>query len=276
VRLGPPTIQHLYVTLLQDGLAPATVRRSAGILHVALEAAVERGLILHNPQDNTTPPRVPKYQPTVLPPEQIIHYLDDACQNATPSLYALYVTAATCGLRIGELLGLPEGAVDLSGHLLRVNRALIDAGATPVYKQPKTDSGARTVLLPDTAVDAIRAALVWKKQQRLKLGAAYRDAGVLFCGPKGRPLNPSNIRNRDHLPRLVRLDLPRTRLHDLRHFHATFLVARGVDPRTVADRLGHASPSFTLATYAHASTRAQAQAAAIANELLTKNGTSGR
>jgi integrase len=272
-RLGPPAIQQLYVTLLGTGLSPATVRRSTGVLHVALEDAVKRGLILKNPQTNTTPPKVAQYQPTVLPPEEIVHYLEDARQTAkTPALYALYVTAATCGLRIGELLGLSEDAVDLASHVLRVNRSLVEAGSAPIYKDPKTGSGTRTVLLPDAAGEAIRAALVWKKQRKLRLGARYRDAGLVFCGPRGRPLNPSNIRNRDHVPRLERLELPRTRLHDFRHFHATALVAAGVDARTVADRLGHASPSFTLATYAHASARAQAQAAAIANGLLTELG----
>lgn len=109
-----------------------------------------------------------------------------------------------------------------------------------------------------------------KKEQRLKLGPKFRDAGLLFCGPKGRPLNPSNIRNRDHLPRLVRLGLPRTRPHDLRHFHATFLTANGVDIRTSADRLGHRDPGFMLRTYAHANAKAQERAAEVANELLMK------
>jgi integrase len=98
----------------------------------------------------------------------------------------------------------------------------------------------------------------------------------VFCGPRDRPLNPSNFRNRDHLPRLERLHLPRIRLHDLRHAHATYLVAAGVDHCTVADRLGHASPSFTLATYARAVAAAQERAAMTANDLLTKKGvTSG-
>jgi integrase len=196
-RLGPPAIQQLYVTLLGAGLAPSTVRRSTGILHVALEDAVKRGLILKNPQTNTTPPKVAQYQPTVLPPEEIARYLEDARHTAkTPALFALYVTAASCGLRIGELLGLSEDAVDLGSRLLRVNRSLVEAGAAPIYKDPKTGSGTRTVLLPDVAADAIRVALVWKKERRLRLGARYRDAGLVFCGPRGRPLNPSNIRNR--------------------------------------------------------------------------------
>lgn len=129
----------------------------------------------------------------------------------------------------------------------------------------------RTILMPDIAVNAIKAALRWKKEQRLRLGPAYRDSGLLFVGEYGRPFNPSNIRNRDHLPRLTQLGLAR-----FRHFHATQLIASGVDYRTVGDRLGHRSPSFTLSTYSHAATQAQEQAAMVANGLLTKSGVSRR
>jgi integrase len=95
---------------------------------------------------------------------------------------------------------------------------------------------------------------------------------LLFVGERGRPLNPSNIRNRDHLPRIERLKMPLFRLHDLWHFHATHLIAAGVDYRTVGDRMGHRSPSFTIATYAHAAARAQEQTAVVANGLLTETG----
>lgn len=269
-RLSPAAVQQLYVTLLGRGLSPATIRRTTGILHVALEDAVRRGLILRNPQDNTTPPRVDRYEPTVPEPEQVAGYLADARETATPALYGLYVTAATCGLRIGELTGLPDEAVDLDNRTLRVTQTLVRAGRDPVYGRPKTERGCRTILLPDVAVEAIRGALRWKKEQRLRLGPKYRDSGLLFVGKRGSPLNPSNVRNRDHLPRLTRLGLSRFRLHDLRHFHATQLIAAGVDYRTVGDRMGHKSPSFTISTYSHAAARAQERAAAVANETLTK------
>jgi integrase len=187
-------------------------------------------------------------------------------------MYALYVTAAGGGARPGELLGVPDNAVDLPARRLHLHQTLVRAGRDPVLGPNKTRRGRRTILLPDEAVEAIGAALRWKKEQRLKYGQRFRDAGLIFCGPYGRPINPSNLRNRDHLPRLARLGLPRSiRPHDFRHLHATYLIAAGVDPRTVADRLGHASPSFTLAIYAHAATRAQEQAASIANELLMKS-----
>ncbi|HET7265751.1 MAG TPA: tyrosine-type recombinase/integrase, partial [bacterium] len=140
----------------------------------------------------------------------------------------------------------------------------------PAYGQPKTKRGRRTVLLPVEAIEAIRLALLWKHERRLKLGPKYRDAGLLFVGDRGRPLNPSNLRNRDHFDRLTRLKLPRFRLHDLRHLQATFLNAQHIDARHIADRLGHSRASFTQDRYIHADPAAQEQVAAIANELLVK------
>jgi len=45
--------------------------------------------------------------------------------------------------------------------------------------------------------------------------------------------------------------LPEIRLHDLRHTHATLLLAKGVPVKVVSERLGHASPTITLQVYAH-------------------------
>jgi integrase len=132
------------------------------------------------------------------------------------------------------------------------------------------DGAKHHALVGGTAVDAIKAVLRWKREQRLRLGPQFRDCGLVFCGPAGRPLNPSNIYQRDHLPRLVRLGLQRFRIHDPRHFHATYLITAGVDSRTAADRLGHADPGFLTRTYAHAVVAAQERAVSVANELLTK------
>jgi len=252
-RLSPAAIQHLYPTLLKTGLSGSTVRRVAAVLHAALQDAVKRGLLIRNPQDNTTRPSLVPYEPVVPTPAQVIAYLDDARETATSAVFALYV---------------------LDHRVLSVHQQLVRAGRTPVFGQPKTARGRRKVLLPPVAVDALRAALRWKKERRLKLGPKFRDGGTIFCGPTGRPLNGGNLYTRDHLVRLARLGQPRYRIHDLRHFHATHLIAANVDSRTMADRLGHADPGFLTRTYAHAVTAAQERAAAIANDLLTKTGQS--
>jgi integrase len=50
---------------------------------------------------------------------------------------------------------------------------------------------------------------------------------------------------------VTRLDVPKIRLHDLRHTHATLLIKDGEPLKVVSERLGHANPAFTMATYQH-------------------------
>lgn len=50
---------------------------------------------------------------------------------------------------------------------------------------------------------------------------------------------------------VTRLAMPTIRFHDLRHTHATLLIGAGVPVKVVSERLGHANPGFTVATYQH-------------------------
>jgi integrase len=68
----------------------------------------------------------------------------------------------------------------------------------------------------------------------------------------------------------------RCRLHDLRHFMVTQLVAGGVDWRTVSGRAGHADGYATLATYAHFQQAQDRQAAEFMDQLLVDADTPSR
>lgn len=72
----------------------------------------------------------------------------------------------------------------------------------------------------------------------------------MFCNTAGRFLNPESVSQL--FDRIVRrAELPRIRFHDLRHTHASLLVAAGVPIKVVSERLGHAHPAFTMHTYQH-------------------------
>lgn len=276
-RLSPPAIQALY-SRLRGHLSPATVRQIAAIVHCSLEDAVRQGLAARNPADNATPPSVPEPERTVWTPEQVAAYLADAHETATPSVFAFYMAMFGTGCRPGELLGAPEEAVDLTRRppVLHVRTTLVRAGREPVLGQPKTAKGRRIIVLPDEAAAAIKDALRWKKERRLRLGPKFRDGGTLFCTPRGRPLDRRVLRARDHMPRVRRLGLPDARIYDMRHVSITHGVAAGVDPRTMADRVGHTDPGYMMRRYAHAVTAAQERAAAVASTLLVLSKPAGR
>lgn len=268
VRISPVMVRAFHAALAHSGLAPATVRQVASILRAALREAVSMGLVAKNPCDQVPLPPAP--DPEIAPPslEQLHAYLADARETATPAVFAFYVAMAASGARPGELLGAPEDAFDPRAGTLRIARTLTRPGAAPAFAPPKTRQGARTILLPPEAVEAIKAALRWKREQKLRLGERFRDAGLLFCTPTGRPIDRRLLRARDHLPRLKRLGLPPMRIYDLRHLHATRLVAAGVDWRTAADRLGHADPGYMIRRYAHAVAEAQQKATDVARALV--------
>jgi integrase len=69
---------------------------------------------------------------------------------------------------------------------------------------------------------------------------------------------------------LRRQELPRVRFHDLRHAHATLMLAKGVHPKVVSERLGHASIGITLDTYSHVLPTLQQEAAAAFDELFAR------
>jgi integrase len=81
------------------------------------------------------------------------------------------------------------------------------------------------------------------------------------------PWTPGGVTQRFKIIR-DSIGLNRVRLHDLRHFTVTRLMAAGVPVRTVSGRLGHANPSTTLTVYSHWVEATDQAAAAIMGELL--------
>jgi integrase len=101
---------------------------------------------------------------------------------------------------------------------------------------------------------AARGALRTHRKHQLedKLGASsYEDSGLIFATRKVTPLDAQNVVNRHFKPLLNRAGLSPICWHDLRHTCATLLLGRGVHPKLVQHRLGHASITMTLDRYSH-------------------------
>jgi integrase len=153
-KLDTPNIQALYSAKLHDGLKPSSVRYIHAVLHRALSTAVELRLIARNPAASADPPKVHHEEITPLIMDQTRVFLDAACGQ---KYEALYVLSLTCGLRMGESLGLKWSDIDLDAGTLRVNRQLqrIMEGGGLVFSEPKNASR-RTIDLPQRALEALR------------------------------------------------------------------------------------------------------------------------
>jgi integrase len=249
------------------GLAPRTVQYARAVLRSALKTAMQWGAVTRNVATLIDAPRVPRYERQPLTPAQARTFLTTAQGHR---LSALFAVAVACGLRKGEMLGLAWTDVDLDAGRLHVRRALQrarDAQGAPVFAEPKSARGRRTLALPSVIVDALKAHRVRQLEERLAAGGDWQDTGLVFTTPTGTVLDEWRLRA-DFDALLATAAVPRVRFHDLRHSCASFLLAQGVSPRTVMDVLGHSHVSLTLNTYGHLMPGAQEDAAVTMNTLL--------
>jgi integrase len=182
-------------------------------------------------------------------------------------LEAFYVLALTTGLRRGELLGLRWSDVDLNSRQLHVRRALQRVAGELRFVEPKTSTSLRVVVLPKLAARHLVRHKAGQDAERLALGPAWQDYGLVFASSRGTPLEPRNVNRRwDELRERAGLDW--LRLHDLRHGCATFMLAAGVPPRTIMEVLGHSEIGVTMNTYTHVVAQLREDAADAIDRLL--------
>ncbi len=236
----------------RDGVGPRVRQLTHAVLRRALKQALRWGLIARNPCDAIDPPRVPKRQIAPLTAEQVQNLLDTAKSDR---LYALYVVAIGTGMRLGEIFGLQWPDVDLKGRAINVRSTLIEINGKLSLAEPKTPKSRRRVDLPQFVVDALT------KHRAQSAREGFAKAPWIFCNSTGGPLRRTHFHVNHFKPLLDTADLPAIRFHDLRHTSATLLLAAGVHPKVVQERLGHSQIGITLDTYSHVVPTMQLEAA---------------
>jgi integrase len=254
-------------TWQKPSLSPSTVRRHLAVLHKALASAVQWNLLAANVCSRVSKPRPLRYEPQTWDSEQVRLFLAEA-RRSSP-YHVLYLTALLTGLRAGELAGLRWSDVDFTLGTATIRQTFYRRGGRQLWGEPKSKQSRRTIALPPALAEELRR--VHHKQQELcRLhGSDYSEHGPLvFCQPDGNPLHMHNVAQRDFRRIIKKASLPRVRLHDLRHCHATLLLQQGENLRVVSERLGHHDPAFTLSVYTHVLTGQQETAAARLEERL--------
>jgi integrase len=249
------------------GLSIRSVRYVHTILRAALQSAVEWDLLQRNPADRAKPPRQasgPARHETIntWPRETLASFLE---QMRDERDYAAWLLLATTGVRRGEALGVGWDALDLDAGRMSVRRSLVDVGrfdegAQPIYSDPKTARGRRSIALDPATVAALKALRKQQAAERLMLAAGWPDHGLAFTDAAGRPYHPDRFARRFR-EKVADFGLPAIRVHDLRHSWATLALEAGVHPKVVSERLGHANISITLDVYSHVSPAMQTDAA---------------
>lgn len=246
-KLGPQHLQELFAAKTAEGLSARRVRVIRAVFHTAMDQALRWGLIGRNVVDLVRAPRVKRFTATTLTPEQAREFLDVAADHR---LGALFSVALAVGLRLGEALGLEWQDIDTTKGTLRVRQALQLVDGKLVLGETKSEKSRRSVALPEFAVQVLKRHRVKQKKERLAAGSKWQASDFVFTTTVGTPLDDRNVRRAFHAL-LAEAELPRIRIHDLRHTCASLLLAQGVHAKVVQEILGHSQISLTLDTYSH-------------------------
>jgi integrase len=134
--------------------------------------------------------------------------------------------------------------VDLKTGVVSVQRTLEEIRGKLREKEPKSEKGRRRIDLPAFAVEA----MVDHKAQMMAEGLLV---ATVFPDTKGGWLRKSNFTRKVYKPLVKNAGLPDMRFHDLRHGHATLMLALGEQPKVVQERLGHNQISMTIDIYSN-------------------------
>lgn len=253
-KLTPLQVQGL-VSEIQNASGAATAAKCRTVLFSAYKQAIRWQLVTRNPVEATDPVREPHREMVLWEPEQAARFLDVAREHR---LYAFFYLSMATGLRRGELLGLRWK--DVEGSLLHVRQAFVKVGGKLMLSTPKTRKGFRAVALSPDVLEVLRLHRQRQEAEQAALGVYWPKTDLVFVSEVGTPLNPDNLKRvRNDL--MDKAGVPRVRLHDLRHLHASVAIKGGMDAKVLADRLGHSRASFTLDRYTHLFESQRAQSA---------------
>jgi integrase len=275
MKLKKLTTEHVR-KLMQNQhakVSAVSANKCRDVLSRALRQAVHDDLISKNPCEATKPLKVTPRQDVLWSNDETMLFLSAARVHR---LYAAFYLALATGMRRGEVLGLRWQ--DLEGDTLYVRQNLISLAGSIAFSTPKTQSSTRRIMLDPETVATLEEHRLKQLSETKKLGESWQDEkhlGLVFTSEVGTPLHPRNFdrawfvlqtKTRTAYEKLGQSEeeqrarakqvaegkvLPHIRFHDLRHMHVSLLNKAGVDARTIADRIGHTDPAFTLKRYAH-------------------------
>lgn len=245
----PSEVRHWVVQLAARDYAPSYVYALHRRLSQMFADAQHDGLVAKNPCSRRTSPAAPKQRAYVATTEQVWALHDTLPNHFRP----VVLLGAFAGLRVAEIAALRVEDVDFMRGII-----------TPAIQYPgeplKTEMSKTPVPIPqDLAV-------------MLNANPARWASSTIVVGAFGRPVAPYTIETAFKAARATVAGLPEGfRIHDLRHYFASLLIAAGLDIKTVQARLRHASAKTTLDTYGHMwPDRDESSRAAVAAALRTE------
>jgi integrase len=258
-RIDVEQVAAFIAAMQRKKLRGSTINTALRPLSAMLGQAARRGRIPTNPVAQLERGERPKLddqrRKRILTLDEMQRLIAAADSDAYRCLLELMLTG---GLRIGEALGLTVADLDREHALVRVEYQL---GRDGIRTPLKTEESRRTIDIPPALMRRLLALLTAR-------GSRFDPDALVFANRTGGGLERKVAR--EALKRAATaagLAAPMPTLHDLRHSHASMLIALDVPVVEVQRRLGHRKPDTTLRVYAHQWKEREARRSQVGQQL---------
>ena len=271
--LGENRIDKLNVKVLEDwktainekGLSFSMRKNIYSVLRAMLNYAVRIDLLPKNPlhrvgnfKDAYEKKEVLQYYTAEQFQKFIAAARTDAAATGDLRYYTFFSTLFYTGARKGEANALDW--TDLDGDLLHIGKNIVqklegDDRITP----PKNKSSDRTLQVPLPLLAVFEEQRKWQKKNDMYSKHAKICGGL-------HALRDTSIENKNR-QYAEAAGLPKIRIHDFRHSHASLLANEGINIQEIARRLGHSKIEMTWNTYSHLYPREEERAVKLLNQI---------
>ena len=264
-------IQRLYNDLYggikgRKSLSAKTIKNLHGVLHKALNQALELKMINFNPSNVCKLPKVIKKEIQPLNADNIPIFMKEIKGNRFEILYL--VTMFT-GMRQGEILGLKWECVDFTNGVIKIDKQLQKekkAGGKYFFGTLKNNKS-REITPAPYVMKLLKIQHKNQIENRLKAGPIWENSGLIFTDEIGRNLSHAAVYG--EFKRIAqKINMPHLRFHDLRHTFAVLSLRNGDNLKIIQENLGHHDASFTLNIYGHVSNDMKRESSRHMEELI--------
>jgi integrase len=243
-KLTPMQVQS-FINDLKKEVGSGTILNIMRLVNQTLTKAEEWGYVTKNVASLTSKPSYKPKKFEVWNKEQFEQFLKSSRDSR---FFAYYLIGLTAGLRPGENSALSWEYVDFKNNTIRIERNAIWTKEKGIHIKPtpKNDASRRIISVPESVMSYLK---------KYKLAQLPNELNLVTQGIKS-PIAYNSVLNQIFEEDVAKTDLPKIRLHDLRHTHATYLLSPppfglGQSIKAVSERLGHAKTTTTMNTYAH-------------------------
>lgn len=197
--------------------------------------------------------------------ERLQDYVNHFAEPSNKSLLMIQ-TAIYSGARLSEIAGLTFDDIDEDNQTISINKSY-DYVDSKVFKPTKTESSNRAIDVSPTLIKSLHTLILTQK-----INAATNPNSLVFAKSDGVPPTSNSV-NKVLRTILKRLDIkkPEFTFHGIRHSHASYLLANGIELQYVSKRLGHDNIGITSRVYAHILSRFEKEQAQKAINILERN-----